>query len=207
MNDPRNYDVRELRTLAGTQPEEAAGDPGTRETRTGEKPDWESSTSPARNRSEARAYTAQFVELVLGSRGRSAAPGRPYLQTVPTGARAERLVGDWLSYLVEIGGIEGASGVLSYYERIGWIAPEARSTLERRLPGLQSPRHRRPYEPADHRISLCCLRRIAAVEATRTEDRGTAPGRGAATAESPPGSNEDHATRPTDGHKDDYDHE
>ncbi|MDR5672403.1 Archaellum protein D/E [Halalkaliarchaeum sp. AArc-CO] len=201
MNDPRNYDVRELRTLAGTHPDEApaAG--------VEQAPDRESSTSPARNQSEARAYTAQFVELVLGSRGRSTASGRPYLQTVPTGVSAERLVGDWLSYLVEIGGQEGASEALSYYERIGWIAPEARSALERRLPGLRSPRHRRPYEPADHRISLCCLRRIAAVEATRTEDRGTAPGRGAATAESLADSKEDHATRPTDGPKDDYDHE
>lgn len=171
MNDPRNYDVRELRTLAGAQPAPAQGGGASAQERT--------VPGPARNRSEARAYADQFSELLLGTRREAARPsGRPYLETLPSGIRAERLVSDWISFLVDVGGPGGARRALAYYERIRWISPGVRQALAARIPGGRPPRHVRPFEPADHRISLCSLQRIAAVGATRTDQERSTPARG-----------------------------
>ena len=147
--DPRRYDVRELRRLAGTR--------GGAETASRERP----RRRPDGNQAERAARSAAFRELVQHRRGLGKAGGeRPYLRTIPAGADAEREIADWLGYLVDAGGHLRSRDALSYYADIGWITPAVAAALERRLPGFDAPRNDRPFAPADHRISLVAVVRI-----------------------------------------------
>lgn len=57
------------------------------------------------------------------------------LAWLPRGYAADVLALEWLSDLVTTAGAGGALKALSYYERIGWLGPEARRDLERFLAG------------------------------------------------------------------------
>ena len=148
--DPRRYDVRELRRLAGTG--------GGAETASRERP----RRRHDGNQAERAARSAAFRELVQRQRGLGEAGGeRPYLRTIPAGSDAEREIADWLGYLVDVGGHLRSRDALSYYAELGWVAPDAVDALTRRLEGFDAPRHDRPFTPADHRISLVSIVRIA----------------------------------------------
>ncbi|WP_281194864.1 FlaD/FlaE family flagellar protein [Halorubrum sp. F4] len=148
--NPRRYDVRELRWLAGTR---AGADEAPRE-----RP----LRQPNRNRAERVARSAAFTEVLQRQRGlRRVVDGeRPYLRVLPAGPEAEREVADWLGYLVDVGGHLRSRDALSYYAELGWIAPGVADALERRLTGFDAPRHDRPFSPADHRVSLVSVVRI-----------------------------------------------
>jgi Putative archaeal flagellar protein D/E len=154
--DPRRYDVRELRRLAGTG---GGAETASRERR----------RRPDGNRAERAARSAAFRELVQRQRGLGEAGGeRPYLRTIPAGADAEREIADWLGYLVDAGGHLRSRDALSYYADIGWITPAVAAALKRRLPGFAAPRNDRPFTAADHRISLVSVVRIVSCT---TEDQ------------------------------------
>ncbi|GAB7089874.1 hypothetical protein JCM18237_01450 [Halorubrum luteum] len=156
---PRRYDVRELRSLAGQPRAAADGAPRERTLR-----------QPNRSRAEHAARSAAFTELLQRQRGlRQATDGdrpslidgdRPYLTEIPATPDAEHEIGEWLGYLVDVGGHLRSRDALSYYTELGWIAPDVADVLERRLHGFESPRHDRPFIPADHRISLVSLVRL-----------------------------------------------
>ena len=148
--NPRRYDVRELRRLAGTR----AG--------AGEAPRERRLRRPNRNRAEQAARSAAFREVLQRQRGLRRVDGgeRPYLRSVPRVPEAEREIADWLGYLVDVGGHLRSRDALSYYAEIGWIAPAVADALERRLAGFDAPRRTRPFSPADHRISLVSVVRI-----------------------------------------------
>ncbi|SNR36182.1 FlaD/FlaE family flagellar protein [Halorubrum vacuolatum] len=149
--NPRHYDVRELRSLAGGTRATADGAPRERPLRL-----------PNRNRAEQAARSAAFTEILLRQRNlRKVTDGeRPYLTAVPSSPAAEHEIADWLGYLVDVGGHLRSRDALSYYAEIGWITPAVAKTLTRRLPGYEPPRHDRPFTPADHRISLVSLVRL-----------------------------------------------
>ena len=149
--NPRRYDVRELRWLAGTR---ASADDAARE-----RP----LRPPNGSRAEQAARSAAFTELLGRQRGlRNASRGdRPYLRTVPGGPAAEHEIADWIGYLVDVGGHLRSRDALSYYAEVGWIDPDVAAALKRRLPGFDAPRHDRPFTPADHRISLVSIVRIS----------------------------------------------
>ncbi|WP_144799600.1 FlaD/FlaE family flagellar protein [Halorubrum depositum] len=157
--NPRQYDVRELRRIADAPRDGADGAPRERSLR-----------QPNRSRAERAARSAAFTELLQRQRGlrlsgdgdRPADAGdRPYLRAVPASPDAEREVGEWLGYLVDVGGRLRSRDALSYYAELGWLAPDAADALARRLEGFDAPRHDRPFTPADHRISLVSIVRIA----------------------------------------------
>ncbi|WP_418282329.1 FlaD/FlaE family flagellar protein [Halorubrum sp. DTA98] len=150
--DPRRYDVRELRSIAGTRRPAADGAPRSRTAR-----------EPSRTRTEQAVRSAAFTELLQRQRGlREVTDGeRPYLSAVPASPGAEHEIGEWLGYLVDVGGHVRSRDALSYYTEIGWIAPAVADAFERRLHGFETPRHDRPFTPADHRISLVSLVRLA----------------------------------------------
>ncbi len=149
--NPRRYDVRELRSLAGSPRAIADGAPRERPLR-----------QPNRNRAEQAARSAAFTELLQRQRGlRQVTDGeRPYLTEVPASPAAEHEIGEWLGYLVDVGGHLRSRDALSYYAEIGWITPDVAEAFSRRLPGYEAPRHDRPFTPADHRISLVSLVRL-----------------------------------------------
>ena len=157
--NPRRYDVRELRRIA-----DAPRDGG------GEAPRERSLRQPNSSRAEQAARSAAFTELLQRQRGLRLSGGgdrpadagdRPYLRAVPASPDAEREVGEWLGYLVDVGGHLRSRDALSYYAELGWVAPDAVDALTRRLEGFDAPRRDRPFTPADHRISLVSIVRIA----------------------------------------------
>jgi hypothetical protein len=157
--NPRQYDVRELRRIADAPRDGADEAPRERPLR-----------QPNRNRAEQAARSAAFTELLQRQRGLRLSGGgsrpadaedRPYLRAVPASPDAEREVGEWLGYLVDVGGHLRSRDALSYYAELGWVAPAAVDALTRRLEGFDAPRHDRPFTPADHRISLVSIVRIA----------------------------------------------
>jgi archaellum component FlaD/FlaE len=155
--NPRRYDVRELRRIAG-----APRDGG------GEAPRERSLRQPNSSRAEQAARSAAFTELLQRQRGLRLSGGgstdaedRPYLRAIPASPDAEREVGEWLGYLVDVGGHLRSRDALSYYAELGWVAPDAVDALTRRLEGFDAPRRDRPFTPADHRISLVSIVRIA----------------------------------------------
>ncbi|GAB3701739.1 FlaD/FlaE family flagellar protein [Halorubrum pallidum] len=159
--NPRRYDVRELRRIADTPRVDA--DEAARE---------RSLRHPNRNRAEQAARSAAFTELLQRQRGQRLsadgdgtrpddAEGRPYLRAVPASPEAEHELGEWIGYLVDVGGHLRSRDALSYYAELGWIEPDAVDALTRRLEGFDAPRYDRPFTPADHRISLVSIVRIA----------------------------------------------
>ncbi|MDZ5813370.1 FlaD/FlaE family flagellar protein [Halorubrum sp. AD140] len=140
--NPRRYDVRELRRIADAPRDGADGAPRERALR-----------RPNRNWAEQAARSAAFTELLQRQRGarlNGDGPGeKPYLTAIPASPAAEREIGEWLGYLVDVGGHVRARDALSYYGQIG------------RLGGFDAPTRDRPFTPADHRISLVSIVRIA----------------------------------------------
>ncbi|MFD1569904.1 FlaD/FlaE family flagellar protein [Halorubrum laminariae] len=158
--NPRRYDVRELRQIAGAprvDVDEAAREQPLRQ--------------PNRSRAEQAARSAAFTELLQRQRGQRLSAGdgtrpddaenRPYLRAVPASPEAEHELGEWLGYLVDVGGHLRSRDALSYYAELGWIESDAVDALTRRLEGFNAPRYDRPFTPADHRISLVSIVRIA----------------------------------------------
>ncbi|QAU12828.1 fla cluster protein FlaD [Halorubrum sp. BOL3-1] len=152
--NPRRYDVRELRRIADAPRDGGDGAPRERALR-----------QPNRNRAEQAARSAAFTELLQRQRGQRLNGGgtadRPYLTAIPAAPAAEREIGEWLGYLVDVGGHVRARDALSYYGELGWVADDAVAALRRRLEGFDAPRRDRPFTPADHRISLVSIVRIA----------------------------------------------
>jgi archaellum component FlaD/FlaE len=166
--DPQRYDVRELRRIAAASRDGVDRAPRER-----------SRGRPARDRKRAEraARSAAFTELLQRQRGRRlSAPDdgtrlgptedRPYLRAIPASPEAEYEVGEWLGYLVDVGGHLRSRDALSYYAELGWIDPDAVDALTRRLEGFDAPRYDRAFLPADHRISLVSIVRIASCAST-----------------------------------------
>ena len=157
--NPRQYDVRELRRIADTprdSPDEAPRERALRQ--------------PNRNRAEQAARSAAFIELLQRQRGIQLSDGgtkpagagdRPYLRAIPASPEAEHEISEWLGYLIDVGGHVRSRDALSYYGELEWVAPDAGDVLRHRLEGFDDPRHDRPFTPADHRISLVSIVRIA----------------------------------------------
>ncbi|WP_050032773.1 FlaD/FlaE family flagellar protein [Halorubrum halophilum] len=161
--NPRQYDVRELRRIADA-PRDGAD----------EAPRERSLRQPNRNRAEQAARSAAFTELLQRQRGlrlsgdgdRSDAGDRPYLTAIPASPEAEHEIGEWLGYLVDVGGHVRSRDALAYYAELGWVDDDAVEALRRRLAGFDAPRYDRPFTPADHRISLVSIVRIASCAST-----------------------------------------
>jgi len=152
--NPRRYDVRELRRIADAPRDGADGAPRERALR-----------RPNRNRAEQAARSAAFTELLQRQRGArfdgDDPAARPYLTAIPASPAAEREIGEWLGYLVDVGGHVRSRDVLSYYGELDWVGDDAVAALTRRLEGFDAPTRDRPFTPADHRISLVSIVRIA----------------------------------------------
>jgi archaellum component FlaD/FlaE len=75
---------------------------------------------------------------------------RPYLDG-PIGPEQMETALRWARYLGTTFGASGALCSLRYYERIGWIAPAARRSVERQLRGLSIEEiHSKKYDDPGH---------------------------------------------------------
>lgn len=178
--DPGNYDPDELRRLAESHP-----DDGRRDGRDGRDGhgghDGGASNGFAAHDGGSRGG-AGSRGFESGQRGRAAESLRtnqleqlfylqsgagglekPYLRSLPQSYAAERVVFDWLEFLVLRGGFKGAFEALRYYHTIGWITEEVAAELENYLVGLPDAPSGGEFGVDDHQSSLVYLARLASL--------------------------------------------
>jgi len=120
--NPRNYDLDELRRMAGNGGDEFQFGVKSRRGPEG---------------AEAILRSNQQRELALLDQvAPDATRSKPYLTEPPSTYAAEVLVFEWLEYLVAKVGFQRAAAALSYYASIGWITDEAEAGLREYLRGV-----------------------------------------------------------------------
>ena len=92
--------------------------------------------------------------------------GKPYLETLPAGYLADIVVMDWLEFLVEEAGTDGAARTIAYYEAIEWVGEDAAETLQTFLDGFgerteDEPEPRSSLTVSHHNTSLRFISRIS----------------------------------------------
>ena len=91
--------------------------------------------------------------------------GKPYLETLPSGYVSDIVVMDWLEFLVEEAGVDGAARTIAYYEAIEWVDEPAADTLQTFLNGFGAeveadPEPRSSLTVSHHNTSLRFISRI-----------------------------------------------
>ncbi|WP_254830939.1 FlaD/FlaE family flagellar protein [Haloglomus salinum] len=61
---------------------------------------------------------------------------RPHLDALPDGYASDVVVMEWLEFLVDQGGVDGAARTIAYYESIGWLGEAAAEDLQTYLGGF-----------------------------------------------------------------------
>lgn len=92
-----------------------------------------------------------------------------HLPEFPKGYSAEMTVLEWLEYLIEVGGKQGARDVLGYYVDVGWISPAVKDELRTYLDGIRRKSQDAEFvgggisefDPEHHRQSLRFVARLA----------------------------------------------
>lgn len=92
---------------------------------------------------------------------------KPYLETLPAGYVAETVVLEWLEFLVDEAGIDGAARTVAYYESIEWVSADAADGLRAFLRGFgadvdvaDDPEPESPLSVTHHDVSLQYVGRI-----------------------------------------------
>ncbi|ELY98886.1 FlaD/FlaE family flagellar protein [Natrialba asiatica] len=98
--------------------------------------------------------------------------GRPYLETIPSEYDTEFVVMDWLEYLVDELGLNGAARTLRFYDSIHWVSGSVESHLQTVLNGFGGGPDIGDPDPhsslgVDHKRSLWWISQIATPEKKR----------------------------------------
>lgn len=89
---------------------------------------------------------------------------KPYLGELPQKYAAERVVFDWLEFLVLKAGFKRAMEALRYYRTIDWITPAVESDLQDYLVGFSGDVEASgELDVEDHQLSLVYLARLASM--------------------------------------------
>lgn len=145
--DPLDYDVDELRDLAGVDGyERVLGDDGFiwfTAADGDDRPDPE--------------MVQEWARMV--ARGNT----KPYLKTLPSDPESRELVHEWLSFLVQQVGLEGTLEALQYYRAREWLGERALADVEDHLFAVEPVEGNRAdeLEPADHMQSLRYIAQLA----------------------------------------------
>ena len=87
---------------------------------------------------------------------------KPYLTGLPDAYAAERLLFDWLEFLVLKGGFKRAMDALRYYRTVGWVTAEVEADLRDYLVGFSGEvSDADAYDVDDHHLSLVYIARLA----------------------------------------------
>lgn len=108
------------------------------------------------------------VDTETTERGKAKAPvagGKPYLESLPSGYVADIVIMDWLEFLVEEAGVDGAARTIAYYEAIEWIDERTAEALQTFLNGFggeieTDPEPRSSLTVSHHNASLRFISRI-----------------------------------------------
>ncbi|MGM0592625.1 MAG: FlaD/FlaE family flagellar protein [Halobacteriota archaeon] len=89
---------------------------------------------------------------------------KPYLVELPQQYAAERVIFDWLEFLVLTGGFRHAMEALRYYRTIDWITDDVESALQNYLHGFSvTVEDSTELDVDDHQLSLVYLAQLASM--------------------------------------------
>jgi archaellum component FlaD/FlaE/archaellum component FlaC len=97
---------------------------------------------------------------------------RPHLDALPDGYASDVVVMEWLEFLVDQGGVDGAARTIAYYESIDWLGETAAEDLQTYLGGFgeataedlpdpETVEARSPLSVQCHRTSLRYVSRLS----------------------------------------------
>ncbi|MFB6109816.1 MAG: FlaD/FlaE family flagellar protein [Halodesulfurarchaeum sp.] len=111
--------------------------------------------------------TDRLKELLLLESGADPATlERPYLEAVPEQYAARLTVFEWLEFALERGGSRRTLQALEYYVDIGWLGETAAEDLKdyvRVFQDASGATGDRPFETADHLVSLVYVARLSSM--------------------------------------------
>ncbi|WP_394327787.1 FlaD/FlaE family flagellar protein [Halogeometricum limi] len=138
--------------------------------------------NPVHDRPRGRAGEAlrhnQLEQLLMHE---TAAAGgsleKPYLSSVPKEYAAERVVFDWLEFLVLKGGFKRTMDALRYYLSVDWITEDVETELHDYLIGFSgNVSNTTEFDVDDHHLSLVHVARLASM-AGRSDEESPRQGR------------------------------
>jgi archaellum component FlaD/FlaE len=89
---------------------------------------------------------------------------KPYLGTIPQKYAAERVIFDWLEFLVLKGGFKRTMDALRYYRTIDWITEDVEASLQDYLVGFSDEGTGAHHlDVDDHQLSLLYVARLASM--------------------------------------------
>jgi flagellar protein FlaE len=167
--NPRDYDLDELRKMARGRNDEPRGAPKSDEEGELAPPDmdgWntiDAEPDPeevlARDQFESDLYR-ELMPLEAGEDDLE----KPYLKSLPESYAAEIVVFEWLEFLLEDFGYQGANEALQYYESVGWITEDIEGTLNDYLVGIEEPEGNVSDGDIDsHKLSLVYVARLVSM--------------------------------------------
>jgi hypothetical protein len=106
----------------------------------------------------------QLEQLLVHETAASEGLSKPYLTDLPDAYAAERLLFDWLEFLVLKGGFKRTMDALRYYQTVGWLTAEVETDLRDYLVGFSGEvSDTDTYDVDDHHLSLVYIARLASM--------------------------------------------
>jgi len=106
----------------------------------------------------------QLEQLLVHETAASGELSKPYLTGLPDAYAAERLIFDWLEFLVLKGGYKRTMDALRYYHTVGWLTDDVEAELRDYLVGFSGDvSDTETYDVADHHLSLVYIARLASM--------------------------------------------
>ena len=157
---PDEYDPEELRRMATRRTDDGSGRERANAFAFGE-----SGESKERRQPGEVLRGTQLEELFMHqSAGADGGMQKPYLGALPNEYDAERVVFDWLEFLVLKAGFKRTREVLRRYRLVDWITETVEADLCEYLVGFSADvDETRELDVADHQLSLVYIARLASM--------------------------------------------
>jgi flagellar protein FlaE len=155
--NPSDYDLDELRKMAQER-EGSGGDSN------GEDLDLGAMRGEGGSSGGADSFRAGLYRELLPLEAGGDAE-KPYLAALPEDNAGERLIFEWLEFLLLHAGHQGAREAISYYESVEWITEECESQLKDYMLGLDEQAATDPstLDVDDHLLSLVYIAKLASM--------------------------------------------
>lgn len=168
--NPRDYDLDELRKMARGQSEGPRSPPATEDDNGREPPELDEwgTVEPELGAPDGLLqdqFDSDIHRELLPLEAGEDDLEKPYLKSLPESYAAEIVIFEWLEFLLEDFGYQGANEALQYYESVGWITDDIQTALNDYLVGIDEPE---PNTVQDgdidsHKLSLVYVARLVSM--------------------------------------------
>ena len=155
--NPSAYDLSELRDAAGVRERGGALESVRSETAGRRR------GLPPRIRGDEHRDESRYRELLARELELAGDPDPPYLTRLPRTYVGTTTVLDWVDFLVRKAGPTGAREALAFYERQGWLADPAASSVRSHVDAVGGGDDDAELSASDHQLSLLYVARLAAL--------------------------------------------